>query len=156
MPAHFQWLSQRKPPKTRKPYTQTDPDTHCGKGRLRRPEHQFLTNSDDEWNRCRTHKNLRREPKVCCDPEMTRFHYCSLVSMEGMRPNTGLIVSPRSEDGHWFFLLRSKKKLCSADKHFLTHWGNRNASRGEAGCYSLMELDQLWYQNVSSSSLWSY
>lgn len=32
------------------------------------------------------HLNLRPSPQVCCDPEMTIFLYCSLISIERIRP----------------------------------------------------------------------
>lgn len=32
------------------------------------------------------HVNLRPTPRVCCDPEVTIFCYCSLISIERIRP----------------------------------------------------------------------
>lgn len=52
------------------------------------------------------HKHIKQRP--FCDPDTTIFCYCSLVSVERMRP-TQLIVSPRTGDSNWFSSVVTKK-----------------------------------------------
>lgn len=63
------------------------------------------------------HLNLRPSPQVCCDPEMTIFWYCSLISIERIRPTQNWLCVHKLEITIDFFFSSSFQKTGT-----LWHW----------------------------------
>ena len=72
------------------------------------------------------HLNLRPSPQVCCDPEMTIFWYCSLISIERIRPTQNWLCVHKLEITIDFFfppLFKKQEHFGTGRYVFLVSWG---------------------------------
>lgn len=88
------------------------------------------------------HLNLRPSPQVCCDPEMTIFLYCSLISIERIRPTQNWLCVHKLEITIDFFPSSSKNRntLALADMSSLSpEVGVPRSILGSEECSDLLD-----------------